>query len=298
MDRDDIDAALARRLISRQFPQWADLPVSPVALDGWDNRTFRLGAELSIRLPTGEWYAKQVEKEQRWLPALACPRWRRSCRCRSRRRWREASRAPTSRTRGRSMAGWTAGRPQACRWARPWSSPAPWARSCARSGADATGAPPPGEHNFFRGGPLATYEAETHEAIAALGAEIPREAVERVWDEAMSTTWDRDPVWIHGDVAVGNLLLRDGRLSAVIDFGCSGVGDPACDMVIAWTFLSGEARDRFRAELGVDDATWSRGRGWCLWKALITLVGHLEAGSSDAALSRRDIEQVLADRGP
>ena len=90
------------------------------------------------------------------------------------------------------------------------------------------------------------------------------------------TTWERDPVWFHGDVAAGNLLVRDGRLAAVLDFGTSGVGDPACDMVIAWTFLSGASRDRFRAERGVDAATWSRGRGWALWKALITLVGDLD----------------------
>jgi aminoglycoside phosphotransferase (APT) family kinase protein len=84
-----------------------------------------------------------------------------------------------------------------------------------------------------------------------------------------------------------NLLVRDGRLAAVIDFGSSGVGDPACDMVIAWTLLSGESRKAFRATLAVDDATWARGRGWALWKALITL--------ADNPASRHVIEQVLAD---
>ena len=160
---------------------------------------------------------------------------------------------------------------------------------------DATGGPEPGEHNFFRGAPLATYEGEALEAIDTLGGEIPRDDVLRAWEDAMSTSWDRDPVWFHGDVAAGNLLVRDGRLSAVLDFGTSGVGDPACDMVIAWTFLSGPSRDRFRAELGVDPGTWSRGRGWALWKALISLVGHLERGAPEAALARRDIEQALAD---
>jgi aminoglycoside phosphotransferase (APT) family kinase protein len=158
-----------------------------------------------------------------------------------------------------------------------------------------TGRAAPGKHNFFRGGPLATYEEEALRALDTLGSEIPREAVQRAWDDAMSTTWEREPVLLHGDVATGNLLVRDGRLAAVLDFGCSGVGDPACDTVIAWTFLSGPSRDRFRAELDVDDATWSRGRGRALWKALITLVGHLENDSPDVALARRDIEQVLAD---
>ena len=160
---------------------------------------------------------------------------------------------------------------------------------------DATGGPAPGEHNFYRGGPLSTYEEEALQAVDALGDEVPADAVRRVWDDAMSTSWDREPVWVHGDVAVGNLLVRDAQLGAVIDFGSSGVGDPACDTVIAWTFLSGPSRARFRAALDVDRATWSRGRGWALWKALISLVGHLERDAPEAALARRDIDQVVAD---
>jgi aminoglycoside phosphotransferase (APT) family kinase protein len=156
----------------------------------------------------------------------------------------------------------------------------------------ATGGPEPGQHKFFRGGPLATYEQE---AFDAFDGEVPHTAIEPVWADAMATSWERDPVWVRGDVAVGNLLVRDGRLAAVFDFGSSGVGDPACDTVIARTFLSGVSRDRFRAELDADRATWSRGRGWALWKALISLVVHLERDSPDAALARRDIEQVLAD---
>jgi aminoglycoside phosphotransferase (APT) family kinase protein len=286
-----IDAGLARRLIDRQFPQWSGLPIASVDLDGWDNRSFRLGDELTVRLPSGDWYAEQVDKEQRWLPALApqlpLP-------------------IPEPVARGEPDAGfpypwsvyrWLAGEPAAT--ARVDDETA-FATALARflvalRAVDATGGPPPGRHNFFRGGPLATYEAEALQALDALGEEVPRAEIEPAWADAMQTTWDRDPVWLHGDVAAGNLLLRDGRLGAVIDFGCSGVGDPACDCVIAWTFLSGASRDRFREELGVDAATWSRGRGWALWKAMITLVGHLERGAPEAALARRDIERVLAD---
>jgi aminoglycoside phosphotransferase (APT) family kinase protein len=290
-DRDEIDAALARRLVDSQFPQWSHLPISGVELDGWDNRTFRLGSELTVRLPTGSWYAKQVEKEQRWLPILAP---------------RLPLPIPAPAAQGRPDAGFP----------YPWSvyrwldgEPAATARVddlerfattlagflVALRRVDATGGPEPGEHNFFRGGPLAVYEAEALEALERLGSEVPADAVRRAWDAAMATTWERDPVWVHGDVASGNLLVRDGRLAAVLDFGSSGVGDPACDMVIAWTFLSGPSRDRFRSELGVDPATWSRGRGWGLWKALITLPGHLERGAPEAALARRDIERILAD---
>jgi aminoglycoside phosphotransferase (APT) family kinase protein len=287
-----IDAALARRLIDRQFPQWSHLPIAGVELDGWDNRTFRLGAELTVRLPSGDWYAEQVDKEQRWLPVLAP---------------RLPLPIPTPMARGEPDAGypyswsvyrWLEGEPAAT--ARvddlPGFASALAGFLAALRRVDATGGPPPGRHNFFRGGPLATYDTEALDALDALGDEVPRAAIERAWEDAMATTRDRDPVWLHGDVAAGNLLVRDGRLAAVLDFGCSGVGDPACDTVIAWTYLSGVSRDRFRAELGVDRATWARGRGWALWKALITLAGALERGAhDDAAAPRRDIEQVLAD---
>jgi len=157
---------------------------------------------------------------------------------------------------------------------------------------DATGGPAPGEHNFFRGGPLATYEQEARDTIDALGAAVPRDAALRVLDEALATAWDRPPVWIHGDVAASNLLVRDGRLAAVIDFGSSGVGDPACDCVIAWTFLHGAARARFRAALDADRETWARGRGWALWKALITLAGGDDA---ERARTRRVLDAILDD---
>ena len=288
-----IDESLARRLIERQFPQWAGLPVGRVDLDGWDNRTFRLGAELSVRLPSGEAYAQQVEKEQRWLPVLApqlpLP-------------------IPVPVARGEpddefpypwSVYRWLEGRPAAL------SPPADevafagalaaFLRALAR--VDASGGPPPGTHNFFRGAHVSVYAEETEAAIAALGSEIDGDAARRVWDDAMRTSsWDREPVWFHGDVAVGNLLVRDGRLGGVIDFGSSGVGDPACDTVIAWTFFRGAARDTFRARLGVDAATWSRGRGWALWKSLITLVGDLERDDAAAAATRRtEIARVIAD---
>jgi aminoglycoside phosphotransferase (APT) family kinase protein len=286
-----IDVSLARRLVDSQFPQWSELPIRPVDADGWDNRSFRLGSELTIRLPSGDWYAQQVDKEQRWLPVLApqlpLP-------------------IPVPVARGEPEFGfpyawsvyrWLDGEPAASArigdLTRFAATLAAFLNALGR--VDATGGPAPGQHNFHRGGPLATYEEETFEAIDALGNEVPVEAVKRLWDDATTTSWEREPVWFHGDVATGNLLVRGGQLAAVLDFGSSGVGDPACDTVIAWTFLSGASRDRFRAALDADSGTWSRGRGWALWKALISLVGHLENDSPDAALARRDIEQVLAD---
>jgi aminoglycoside phosphotransferase (APT) family kinase protein len=290
MDRAAIDADLARRLIDRQFPQWSHLPIEPVRLDGWDNRTFRLGDELTIRLPTGDWYAQQVDKEQRWLPVLApqlpLP-------------------IPAPVAKGEPDAGFP----------YPWSvyrwlegevatsaridDTAAFASDLARflnalRRVDATDGPLPGQHNFFRGGRLATYEREALDAIEALGDEIPRDAVLRTWEDAMSTTYDGAPVWVHGDVAAGNLLVRDGRLAAVLDFGSSGIGDPACDTVIAWTFFEGASRERFRAQLDADAATWSRGRGWGLWKSLIVLVDQLGRDDPEAGESRRVIDRILA----
>ena len=155
----------------------------------------------------------------------------------------------------------------------------------ALAAVDTRGGPTPGPHNFNRGGPLAFYEEETLQAVEMLGDRIPREAVLEIWTDAVAAEWHGEPVWFHGDVAEGNLLLRDGRLAAVIDFGTCGVGDPACDTVIAWTLLRGEARAAFRSALGADDATWARGRGWALWKALITY---------DDAASRATLAELVA----
>jgi aminoglycoside phosphotransferase (APT) family kinase protein len=288
----EIDEHLARRLVDRQFPQWAGLSIRPVDHDGWDNRTFRLGDRMTVRLPSGSWYALQVEKEQRWLPVLApqlpLP-------------------IPVPIARGKPDDGYP----------YPWSvygwldgdvaTHAPIADLTAFATAvadflaalrriDPTGGPAPGKHNWHRGGPLTTYAGETVEAVEALGPEVDGDAAMRVWEDAVAATWTGDPVWFHGDVATGNLLVRDGRLAAVIDFGSSGVGDPACDVVIAWTLFDGASRDAFRSRLGVDPATWSRGRGWAIWKALITLVGHLnEDDAAGEAAARRDIARVVAD---
>jgi aminoglycoside phosphotransferase (APT) family kinase protein len=290
LDPAAIDTTLARRLIDTQFPQWSPLPIRTVDHDGWDNRSFRLGEQLTIRLPTGNWYALQVEKEQRWLPVLA-------------------PRLPLP-----IPAPVAQGAPD-CGYPYPWSvyrwldgRPASTARSIdlprvaaalgefltALRAVDATDGPEPGRHNFFRGGPLSTYEAETLAALDDLDGEVDRPAAERVWTDAISSTWERDPVWVHGDVAPGNLLIRDGRLAGVLDFGSCGTGDPACDTTIAWTLLSGPSRNRFRDAMDLNDATWARGRGWALWKALITLRGHAHRESAEAGTARRHVAEVLA----
>ncbi len=287
----NIDTALVRRLVSRQFPQWADLPVSPVALGGWDNRTFHLGEEMTVRLPSAAGYSPQVVKEHRWLPRLAR---------------RLPLPIPVPLAMGAPSDGypwhwsvyrWLEGEPATIKHIADLRQFATTLAQflAALQRIDAAGGPEPGPHNFFRGGPLTTYDAETRQAIGALDGTTDADAATAVWESALAATWRSPPVWFHGDVAVGNLLVERGRLSAVIDFGCSGVGDPACDLTIAWTLFEGESREAFRAALPLDDAAWARGRGWALWKALITVAALPGANLLQASESRRVIDDVLAE---
>ena len=154
---------------------------------------------------------------------------------------------------------------------------------------DATGGPLAGEHNFYRGGSLSIYDTETREAIENLEDKNYAKATTEVWDLALASAWERPPVWVHGDVAVGNLLVKNGQLSAVIDFGQLGIGDPACDLAIAWTFFTGENREAFRSVLNLDKATWERGRGWALWKALCW------AFPGEKRVDWRVVDEVLVD---
>jgi len=152
------------------------------------------------------------------------------------------------------------------------------------------------ERNSFRGVPLASRDAPTRAAIASLDGMLDTAAVTAAWEAALQApAWDGPPVWIHGDLSSGNLLVVQGRLSAVIDFGCLGVGDPACDLMIAWTLFSGESRDVFRAALSVEEATWARGRGWALSWALIFIPYYLDTNPVGIGEARRTIAEVLAD---
>jgi aminoglycoside phosphotransferase (APT) family kinase protein len=285
----EIDATLVGRLVRRQFPHWSGLRITAAEPNGWDNRTFRLGPELLVRLPSADRYAAQVRKEHRWLPVLAphlpLP-------------------IPVPVAMGEPDEGypwnwsvyqWLDGTPaNAARIVDLSEVAVVLARflACLQK-IDPTEGPPPGPHNFFRGGPLETYDAETRKAIATVQGMINAELATEVWETALATIWYGGPVWIHGDVAAGNLLVRDGRLAAAIDFGCSAVGDPACDLVIAWTFLSGQSREAFRVALPLDAGTWARGRAWALWKALITFAGNHQADQAAAATARRVINEVL-----
>jgi aminoglycoside phosphotransferase (APT) family kinase protein len=290
-DGETITVALVERLITAQFPHWADLPITPAVPQGWDNRTFRLGTNMSVRLPSAQRYILQVEKEHRYLPRLApllplpipVPV----------AKGRPGDGYPFPWSVYRWLDGDTASRERINNLSEFATDLAHFLAALQR--IDSSAGPPPGLHNFYRGGPLTVYDGETRRTIAALGVAIDAEAATSVWDAALAASWHGAPVWLHGDVAVGNLLVQDGQLSAVIDFGGVAVGDPACDTVIAWTLFDGASREAFRSALPVDAATWARGRGWALWKALITLAGYITTDPAKAGEARRIIDEVLAD---
>ncbi|HEU5130376.1 MAG TPA: aminoglycoside phosphotransferase family protein [Glycomyces sp.] len=288
--RAGIDAGLVERLIAAQFPQWSGLPVRPVEIDGWDNRTYRLGEDKTVRLPTAASYALAVAKEHRWLPLLAphlpvpvpvplglgapgegYPHpW-------SVRRWIDGETARPDRVGDLTAFAVAVGE-----------------FLTALQGVDATGGPAGGEHSFHRGASPAHYDEETRKALRALDGRLDTAGAEAVWDAALAAEWSDPPVWFHGDVAGGNLLLRGGRLAAVIDFGTCGVGDPACDLVIAWTMFEGASRETFRRTVGRGEDAWARARGWAVWKALIRLAWS-DADGEEVRTHRRVVEAVAAE---
>lgn len=283
-----ISEALVTSLVTEQFPEWSHLPVRAVVPGGNDHRTFRLGERLSVRLPSAPGYVPQVVKEQTWLPKLApavplpIPA------------VHGAGRASAGFPAPWSVYGWLDGEP-----ARPshLEDPVRFASDLAAflvalRSADATAGPAPGLHSAFRGGPVGHWGEEMGDLLRRVrGRE--RDLAGGMWRDALAASFTGSPVWFHGDVAMGNLLTRDGRLAAVLDFGCAGVGDPACDTVVHWTSFTGTARRVFRETLAVDDATWARGRGWALWKALIMLTNK---PPGQAEFARHVLDELLADR--
>ncbi|MEU9743349.1 aminoglycoside phosphotransferase family protein [Micromonospora chersina] len=263
----NIDEELVRRLVAEQFPRWAHLPVAGVARQGWDNRTFRLGDHLVVRLPSAEGYVPGVAKEDRCLPALGrhlpLP-------------------VPEPVATGAPGAGypypWSVRRwlpgdtlAAASEVDRPAVARDLGAFLTALRRAPTAAGPVAGRHSCFRGCHPSAYGDEVEQALDVLGGRVDTAACRDVWALALTSAWSAAPVWFHGDVAAGNLLVAQGRLSAVIDFGTCGVGDPACDLVPAWTWFAAPERRLFRESAGLPDDAWRRARGWALWKALISL---------------------------
>jgi aminoglycoside phosphotransferase (APT) family kinase protein len=284
--RPAIDTALVRRLVDTQFPQWSGLPLRRLEQAGSDHVIHRLGEELSVRLPCHAGAIGQAEKEAEWLPRLAP---------------HVPLAVPVPVAVGKPGLG------------HPW----PWMVSRWLDGEVATVealadsydtavelagfltalqrfAPEEAPAENTRD-TLAARDRETRAAIARLGDEFDATAMTGLWEAALDApAWNRPPVWFHGDFHTGNLLTDDGRLSAVIDFGELGIGDPSRDLTIAFTLMSAGPRAAFRAALGVDDATWTRGRGWTLATGLNAHVAYAATEPRVAAQTTRQITEALA----
>jgi aminoglycoside phosphotransferase (APT) family kinase protein len=295
----EISLPLVTDLISEQFPQWAHLPIRPVKQSGWDNRTYHLGETMLIRLPSEEGYAAQVPKEQKWLPILS--------------KYLPVS-IPKPLALGKpskdypwnwSIYSWLEGEHPEQLLKQPHHLEI-FARDIALflnelQKIDSDKGPLSGEHNCYRGAHPSIYAQETKDALTQLKdfsfADLifDSDKANYVWEKAIKSSWNRKPVWIHGDFSTGNILVKENKLTAVIDFGCMGVGDPACDLVIAWTFLTQDARKVFKSHLSsnIDADTWDRARGWCLWKALITLLPLKDKTCEEALKIQNIIKDIL-----
>jgi aminoglycoside phosphotransferase (APT) family kinase protein len=288
-DEVETDASLVRRLLVAQFPQWAGLRITPVTSYGTDHDIYRLGEHLVARLPRIGWATKQAAKEAEWLPKLApyLP-----------------LALPVQLAMGHPAEG----------YAFDWSV-YEWLPGENANGTiidldqaavdlvafvkalrriDTTGAHPRAPQG--RGGPLAEGDEQVRRAIAQLGDRIDGDAALRSWEASLNApVWDGAEVWVHGDLLPGNLLVVDGRLSAVIDWGGLNVGDPACDLQPAWNVFTGDSRRRFRAELEVDDASWLRGRGWALYQAVSALPYYWDTNPGMIRQASHALAEVLAD---
>ncbi|MGH8892408.1 MAG: aminoglycoside phosphotransferase family protein [Actinomycetes bacterium] len=288
-DEVETDVALVRRLLTQQFPQWADLPIGLVASYGTDHDIYRLGCHLAARLPRIGWATEQAAKEREWLPKLAP---------------HLPLALPVQLARGHPGQGYPFD------WSVYEWLPGENADGTiddleqaavdlaafvmALRQVDTTGAHPRPLHG--RGGPLVEGDEHVRASIAMLGDRIDGEAALRSWEESLQApAWDCAEVWVHGDLLPGNLLVLDGRLSAVIDFGALNVGDPACDLQPAWNVFMGDSRRRFLAELQVDEASRVRGRGWALRQAVMALPYYWDTNPGMIRQASHAVAQVIAD---
>lgn len=288
-DEVEISDDVVRRLLADQLPDRSGLPL--VRLDTWgtDHVIYRLGDDLAVRLPKIEWAGAQGDKEQRWLPVLA-------------------PHLPVEVPAPVFVGGPAEGYP--FRWyVSPWLSgqnPGPdddlrqmavdlAGFVLALEAVDCSGAPTPVPGQ--RGGPLEPADASARERAEQLRGETDVDALLAVWDAGrLAPAWAGPPRWVHGDLMDGNLLVRDGRLAGVIDWGGLKAGDPAVELMVAWSLFDAGSRDTYRAALGfADDAMWLRGRAWAV-EAAVNAIPYYRATNPDIVRrSWRTIRAALAD---
>lgn len=282
---------LAHKLIAEQFPEYADLPITDVEKQGHDNRTYRLGNDMLIRMPTAECYALKVPKEQELLPQLA------KYLSNSISALIKIGHPSNAYPYPFSIYKWLPGR-SINLLTLTNQDKEQLAYDLARflkelQAISEVEGPDPGPHNWWRGEHVSVYDSGAREQIAQLADVIDASLALALWDQACGTKWGKRPVWIHGDLAIGNILMDEGKLSAIIDLGGTAVGDPACDLVIAWTYLSGRARQIFFTEMSLDQNTWLRARAWALWKATFELCQIADKNSLEAKGQKRIIDEVI-----
>lgn len=286
----DIDECLVHALLKSQCPHWANFPLKALVSSGTDNALFRLGSEYVVRLPRIEWATgsinKSINKEYEWVPKIA-----------------RFLKIPISEPlfKGNPYKSY------------PW----PWtvtkwneghnpnfekeneyellAKDLACFLNELHGIKLANGPSSRRGISLKGVDEETKTALGELEGEVDIQAVTSLWKQLSSVpSWSNAPVWVHGDFLPGNILVQNNRLSAVIDFSDVGIGDPACDLVIAWSLLRSRSRKIFREHLeNIDDSTWERGRGWALSIALIMLPYYKNTNSALTSLARKMIENVF-----
>lgn len=289
-DEFDIDQSLVSRLIRRQFPRWADLPIAKVASPGTENAIYRLGDDMAVRLPRQSLFAETVDTEFRWLPRLApllpldipvplargVPddeypvQW-------SVHRWLDGESLTDQPDVDPFNVAERLGRFVAALW-RIDTTDAPLSARARTVSTDAN--------------------EKVYRVIRELGADgtVDPKLATAIWEDALAAPgWDGPPVWIHGDLFSMNMLARERRLTAIIDFSLVGLGDPACDMLPAWTLLTAPTREVFRAASGVDSATWTRGRGWGLRAGLGAVIVYRGVNPVLAAAGQHAITETLAD---
>ena len=287
-DQVDTDVGLLRRLLAGQFPDWSNLPIIPVESYGTDHDIYRIGDDLAARLPCVAWATRQAAKEAEWLPKLAP---------------QLPLALPVQVARGRPAKGypfdWSI-----YRWLPGENANGTIddlnqaavdlaAFITALRDIDTTGAPP--RARGARGSPLAELDEDVRQAIDALENRIDRDAALRSWEESLhAPAWNDTDVWVHGDLLPGNLLVVNGRVSAVIDWGGLNVGDPACDLQPAWNIFDEDSRRRFCTELQVDDASWLRGRGWALAQAVWALPYYWDTNPGMIRQASHALAQVLS----
>ncbi len=287
----NITLALVSKLIADQFSEYAHLPVTPVEKQGHDNRTYKLGENMLVRMPTTKTYALKVPKEQELLPRLkpyltmvipepiemGYPSSDYPFHF-SIYKWLEGASANNLKIDDKNLESIAL---QLAKFLKELQA------------INEVDGPAPGQHNWWRGDHVSVYDDGARKQIHELFEVIDEDKAVALWDRACNTRWNKAPVWIHGDFASGNIIIKNKKLAGVIDFGGMGVGDPACDLVIAWTFLGGKTREIFMETIGLDNDTWLRAKAWALWKATYELYQIQDKKSYEASIQIRIIDEVL-----